>query len=112
MTPKDITRFFKYVTISNGCWEWTGWRSRGYGRFRIGKEIYFSHRIIYMIYNGWLERSYNLRNHVLHKCDNRSCVRPDHLFLGTNNDNIADMVQKGRQSRGTKHSEAIKRGLP
>lgn len=41
--------------------------------------------------------------HVLHKCDNRRCVNPDHLFLGTNRDNIKDKVSKGRQARGISH---------
>jgi hypothetical protein len=77
------------------CWVWTGQISHGYGRFvKDGKRIR-AHRFSWKIHSGA-----DPAMHVLHKCDNKACVNPDHLFLGTDNDNIQDMVTKERQNRG------------
>lgn len=76
----------------NGCWIWQGApNNKGYGRIAIqGKRIY-AHRASFMIFNG----SINDLN-VLHKCDVPLCVNPEHLFLGTQQENVTDMMQKGR----------------
>ncbi len=76
------------------CWNWTGCKSKaGYGQF-LGQ---YAHRIAYEMYTG--ERVYHL--HVLHRCDNPSCVNPSHLFLGTHADNMRDMKDKGRSRNGS-----------
>lgn len=68
----------------------------------LGWKQFTSHRLAYFFAHGE-QAALN----VLHKCDNPPCCNPDHLFLGTTQDNTADMVEKGRQSKGEKHSEAI-----
>lgn len=78
-------------------------QSKGYGSVGIkpGKTA-LSHRVAFEIYNGEIPKGM----HVLHRCDNRRCVNPAHLFLGTNNDNVRDMVQKGRQANGEKNGRS------
>lgn len=94
--PADFWRRVKKSSKPNGCWEWTGSTSDGYG----------------IIHKRDNDRSYHLRVHrvawemrrgkipadkfVLHRCDNRRCVRLKHLFLGTYLDNVRDMMAKGR----------------
>jgi hypothetical protein len=88
-------RFWEKVKKNkDGCWEWTANKMRlGYGMFRFDKIWQLSHRVSWKITNGPIPEGLN----VLHRCDNPACVRPDHLFLGTQIDNIKDMVKKGRQ---------------
>lgn len=74
------------------CWEWTGCKREGYGRFNIRRLNQSSHRISWEIHNAKI--SGNL--FVLHKCDNRACVNPSHLFIGDNQLNMSDKSSKGR----------------
>lgn len=77
----------------SGCWIWTGLLSNvGYGKIGVGLKTYSVHRYAYETYIGKIPK--NLL--VLHKCDNRCCVNPAHLFLGTQSDNIKDMYAKNR----------------
>jgi len=94
MDAQDINRFESKFMKKSGdeCWSWLASKSDGYGNFRFRNKILKSHRMAWEIYIGKIP--HNL--FVLHKCDNRSCVNPDHLFLGTNVDNMKDMVKKGR----------------
>lgn len=89
-------------TVSE-CIPWTGYLTDGYGAIRIpgcrGGTRYKAHRVAWEIFRGPIPHG----SHVLHVCDNRCCVNPSHLFLGTNKDNIVDMMHKGRQSRGELH---------
>jgi hypothetical protein len=77
------------------CWEWVGGTNGyGYGAFKLNKRMEHAHRIAYIIQFGDFDQ--NL--HVLHTCDNPPCVNPNHLFLGTQKDNMLDMISKGRNS--------------
>jgi hypothetical protein len=76
------------------CWEWTGCTACGYGMAYASTGRYVkAHRFAWTLLGGVIPHSLG----VLHKCDNRICVRPSHLFLGNNAANVADMVAKGRQ---------------
>jgi len=99
MTREVVNRFWSKVRIARGCWHWTAWRDKdGYGQFSITKTSREqAHRFAYMVARGPVGDNY-----VLHRCDNPSCVRPSHLFLGTQRDNIADMDAKGRRAVGYK----------
>ncbi len=90
----------------SGCLEWTGTICKGNGYGSIGiwsgrknNKRASAHRVAWELMNGPIPDGLC----VLHKCDNRICVNVDHLFLGTNIDNISDMVSKGRQSKGESH---------
>lgn len=75
------------------CWEWIGCLCGGYGQFCIGSGVYtVSHRFSYSLEYGEIADDIK----VLHECDNKRCVNPNHLFLGTNKDNTQDMIAKGR----------------
>lgn len=80
---------------SNGCWNWVGSkRAHGYGQVYFnGKPARKAHRVAWELTNGKIPN--NLC--VLHRCDNSSCINPDHLFLGTQLENIQDMINKGRR---------------
>lgn len=79
------------------CWEWCGSRSdKGYGVFCTKGEHYIASRVSLQLSLG---TPLPLNMQACHKCDNPPCVNPAHLFLGTNDDNIADMVAKGRHAR-------------
>jgi hypothetical protein len=87
-------KFEKYVTKQKGCWLWSGTRNRGgYGYFHINRRCVLAHRASWVIHFGEIPNGLC----VLHKCDNPECTRPSHLFLGTRQDNMIDMDQKGRR---------------
>lgn len=90
------------------CWEWKGRRSSdGYGAFRIRKRQHGAHRVAYELAHGSIPRGMI----VCHRCDNPPCVRPDHLFLGTDQDDTDDKVRKGRQ-RGAPGDRNASRARP
>lgn len=88
-----IRAFFHKISMGNGCWEWQANADRrGYGHMTIkGKKVQ-AHRFSYELFVAPPGDLF-----VLHRCDNPPCVRPDHLWLGTNADNMADMRAKGRE---------------
>lgn len=92
-------RFWQKVKKTDGCWLWIGSRdTNGYGRIGTGGKtgLASAHRVSYELTNGQIPDGL----HVLHSCDNPSCVRPDHLSLGTHTDNMRDMWAKQRGSCG------------
>jgi len=96
------TRLAHYTKKGAGCWEWTGSRDpNGYGRLNIGGYPALAHRLSWQVHCHEISPE----QHVLHRCDNPACVRPDHLFLGDQADNNHDMIAKGRFSPGVSLGE-------
>lgn len=88
----------KYEIAPSGCWEWTRYiRPAGYGMVGIPGQYRTidAHRASWMVHRGPIPDGL----FVCHTCDNRKCINPDHLWLGTHQDNIDDMVRKGRSPR-------------
>ena len=109
MLRKSIQRFFSKVRMPDDnrqCFEWLGYKDKdGYGRHRpgSGKNYVGAHRFAWKLAGGSIPDGMC----VLHRCDNRGCVNPLHLFLGTNQDNADDMIAKKRHNTGSRHTRAI-----
>ena len=80
------------------CWEWIkGKTSKGYGTVRYENKTYLAHRLAYQLFHN---KTLDKLIFICHKCDNPLCCNPNHLFQGTNKDNIDDKVNKNRQTKG------------
>lgn len=99
-------RFWRAVEKAegDGCWLWAGsLNTWGYGQIRDEAGKYQgAHRVSWRLAFGPVPQGMS----VLHRCDNTRCVRPDHLFLGTQQENVRDRNTKGRDSRGSRHPNA------
>jgi len=99
---ESIAELLDRMTIpvpESGCWLWTGAiDSHGYGKLKRRRKIITAHREAWRLHKGEIPNGM----FVCHKCDTRACANPDHLFLGTHQDNMDDMKRKGRARSGRK----------
>jgi len=96
MRESILTRFKSKIkfNLQTDCWEWVAGKGNfGYGSFWMNGKSLSAHRASYELFNEIHPGS----AYVLHKCDNPACCNPKHLFLGTQKDNMVDMISKGRK---------------
>jgi hypothetical protein len=93
-----------FPNFETDCWEWHGTKHMaGYGSYRVNGKSFLAHRVSWMIFNGEMPEGLC----VCHKCDNRKCINPNHLFVGTQGDNVRDMILKGRFNPGGNNEKRL-----
>ncbi len=107
MNERLVASLWRNVSFGESCWQWTGKiTNSGYGQIVRRKDggvvSWLAHRLAWTLLRGPIPEGM----FVLHKCDNRRCVNSDHLFVGTQADNMRDMVRKGRAKHGAEHAKS------
>ncbi len=92
----------RLVNRAGDCWEYTGKTDHGYARFWFLGKLDYGHRWSYRAFVGPIPEGL----HVLHHCDNKRCINPEHLYAGTHQDNMRDMVERG-QRKGKMYGEGM-----
>lgn len=100
----NVKRFWKRVKKTNNCWIWQGHLKNKYGGIFFDGKEQTTHRFSWILHFGDIPEKMD----VCHKCDNKRCVRPDHLFLGTRSENNIDMMLKGRSKNAKLTIEDVK----
>lgn len=99
LTDSDRSRLNKQMGSGeeDSCWEWKGTKDKhGYGIFTVGRKLYKAHRVAYFMHHKYIDPELM----CCHSCDNPGCVNPDHLWLGTQVENMLDRDTKGRTRTG------------
>lgn len=99
-----LDNYWSRVEKTDNCWHWTGpYNHKGYGAFFANGEHWRAHRLAWTFANGEIPDGM----HVMHTCDNRKCVNPAHLRVGTPMENEHDKISKGRNCRGERVNGAV-----
>lgn len=115
MKRKTFTDVWELVPKGspNECWEWQGYKAKGYGLMMVNQVSYYAHRLVYgLTYPNTIEfkapQDKKLKQFIMHKCDNPACCNPSHMELGSQEDNNKDAKIKGRSRglKGEKHNLA------
>lgn len=95
LTDLKFDFYSNIIKKETGCWEWQAGKTKaGYGQYSLNKKVLYAHRLSWELSNKEIPKGM----HVLHSCDNPSCINPDHLFIGTQKDNMRDKINKGRSN--------------
>src|SRR5579864_963770 len=99
LTEKQKARFWSKVKKTDSCWEWTGTIQYGYGLFRLPEKNFRVHRLSYQLFYGEIPPE----KLICHRCNNRICVNPAHLYAGTSQDNVNDQIAAKCYPFGIRH---------
>lgn len=103
LTPRQWKNFWAKVSKTDSCWLWTAAKTtKGYGSLTLFHKPHRAHQVSWKLHFGDIPRGL----FVCHKCDVKTCINPDHLFLGTNGDNVRDAASKNRLRVGDRHPQA------
>lgn len=100
LTEQQLKNFWDKVEKTDGCWNWTASTDHGYGKFFLNTSSYLAHKVSLIIAGEKIELRKKEKGAsgvvAMHTCDNRKCVRPSHLRIATQLENMRDAVKKGR----------------
>ncbi len=102
VAQSPFDRLLSHIVKKDGCWKWNGYKDPGgYGRLMMPGGPIRAHRLSYIFHCGPIPCG----KYVLHRCDNPECTNPDHLYVGSHADNMADKVSRGRAYTGSHAGE-------